>query len=185
MWWRPINDPRCINLAEHDHIPKGTNVAFQWWAVVMHLITDWAFELMDLWHWTKGENTPRLEAMLIQHALWVWGVHRCDTGQVSSKLSQKSGQDVLKMTQCDKEIRWTCANGVHRFCGLTKSQSNSNSSLVKRTFPCEEEIVLCNIGQSFGIKSNSRAIVYECEASQSIVPARVCWLNGRLDECNT
>ena len=39
-WLRPINDAQHINLAELDAALKGINLALQWEATVLHLVTD-------------------------------------------------------------------------------------------------------------------------------------------------
>ena len=39
-WLRPENDSRHINLAELDATLKGVNLAFQWQATVLHIVTD-------------------------------------------------------------------------------------------------------------------------------------------------
>ena len=39
-WLRPINDTQHINLAELYAALKGTNLALQWEATVLHLVTD-------------------------------------------------------------------------------------------------------------------------------------------------
>ena len=39
-WLRPINNAQHINLAELDAALKGTNLALQWEATVLHLVTD-------------------------------------------------------------------------------------------------------------------------------------------------
>ena len=42
-WLCPINDAQHINLAELDAALKGTNLALQWEATVLHLVTDSAW----------------------------------------------------------------------------------------------------------------------------------------------
>ena len=39
-WLCPTNDAQHINLAEHNVALKGANLAFQWEATVLHLVTD-------------------------------------------------------------------------------------------------------------------------------------------------
>lgn len=46
-WLHPTNDARHINLAELDAALKGINLALQWQATVLHLVTDSA--CMNQW----------------------------------------------------------------------------------------------------------------------------------------
>ena len=39
-WLRPINDAQHLNLTELDAVLKGINLALQWEATVLHLVTD-------------------------------------------------------------------------------------------------------------------------------------------------
>ena len=39
-WLCPTNDAQHINLPEHDAALKGVNLALQWEATVLHLVTD-------------------------------------------------------------------------------------------------------------------------------------------------
>ena len=39
-WLCPTNDAQNINLAEFDMVLKGVNLALQWEATVLHLVTD-------------------------------------------------------------------------------------------------------------------------------------------------
>ena len=39
-WLHPINDARHINLTELDAVIKGVNLALQWLARVLHVVTD-------------------------------------------------------------------------------------------------------------------------------------------------
>ena len=49
-WLCPDNDTQHINLAEHDVVVKGINLALQWQAKVLHLKTDFWF----MYHWLKN-----------------------------------------------------------------------------------------------------------------------------------
>ena len=71
-WLCPINDAQHINLAELDAALKGTNLALQWEATVLHLVTDLACVHQWISDTLTGKarvNTKAAGKMLVRHWL--------------------------------------------------------------------------------------------------------------------
>ena len=71
-WLRPENDSRRINLAELDATLKGVNLALQWQARVLHIVTDSACVhrwITDAWSGKARLTTKASSEMLIRRRL--------------------------------------------------------------------------------------------------------------------
>ena len=190
-WLRPINNAQHINLAELDTALKGINLALQWEATVLYLVTDSACVhrwISDTLTGRARMNTRAAGEMLVRRRL----------GTLRS-LAKEYGLtiDVKLVKSCQKHAD-SLARVPHRWMDLLKEGKEpvlKSCAMVKRRLDKDQ---VADIHQQSGHPSAKRTlyfarlvnpqvsketanfVVKACETCRSIDPAPVRWKKGEL-----
>ena len=176
-WLRPINDPRHINLAELDAVIKGVNLALQWQARVLHIVTDSACV-----HWWVSDtltgkarvNTKAADEMLARRRLGTLRAlveeHALTMNITLVKSCQNRTDSLTRVSQRWLDLHKKEGEPIPESCAvvtcqLSKSQvtdihQKSGHPGVKRTLYFARIID----------PTVSKEVVRDCEACQSIDP---------------
>ena len=190
-WLRPINDAQHINLAELDTALKGINLALQWEATVLHLVTDSACVHRWISDTLTGRARVNMRAageMLVRQRLGTlrslakeYGltidvklVKSCQNRADSLTRVPHRWMDLLK--EGKEPVLESCAMVRRR---LDKDQvadihHQSGHPSVKRT------LYFARLVDPQVSKETAKSVVKACETCRSIDLAPVCWKKGVL-----
>ena len=189
-WLRPTNDSRHINLAELDAALKGVNLALQWEATTLHLVTDSACVhrwISDTLTGKARVNTRAAGEMLIRRRLGtlqalvkeynltmdVTLVRSCQNRADRLTRVPRRWLDLLKEGEPALE---SCAAVEDRMDReqVANIHCQSGHPGVKRT------LYFARLVNPQVSKKEVKSVVKACETCQSIDPAPVRWRKGKL-----
>ena len=179
-WLRPINDAQHINLAELDTALKGINLALQWEATVLHLVTDLAcvHRWISKWKNTcehEGSWQDASQAMARNFVIVgkrIWTDHRRETREVLSELHR--WMDLLKE---GKEL-------VLESCAMVRRQLDkdqvANIHHQSGHPGAKQTLYFARLVNPQASKETANSVVKACETCRSIDPAPIRWKKGEL-----
>ena len=191
-WLRPTNDPQHINLAELDATLKGINLALQWQATVLHLITDSACThrwISDALTGKARLTTKAASEMLIRRRLGTLTELVDEYGlSVDVALVRSDHNRADKLTRVPQRWLTETKQGAEPvtqgYVAAATSRDmqqirwihhQSGHPGIRRTLYFAKQV---NPAVS---KADVRIVVRGCEACQSIDPAPVQWQKGALN----
>ena len=188
-WLWPENDSRHINQAELDATLKGVNLAFQWQAMVLHIVTD--FVCVHWWVTNALSGKARLTTrasseMLIRRQLTTL-VETIREYDLDAALVQSCQNHVDRLTRVPhKWLDLPKEGGELALANCTTLGGRLGPDQVAKVY-CQSRhpgvnrtLYFARLVDPHVSKKDVRSIVRACETCWSIDPAPVHWKKGRL-----
>ena len=191
-WLRPINDPRHINLAKLDVVIKGVNLAFQWHARVLHVVTNSACVHRWVSDTLTGKarlNTKAVGKMLVRLRLGTLQalveLFELTMDITLVKSCQNCTDSLTRVPQRWLDLHKKWGEPMPESCAAVTSRLSKNQVAdihqkrghmgVKRT------LYFARIIDQTMSKELVKSVVSTCETWQSIDPKPVRWEKRRFE----